>query len=380
MDQPPTKSAVPAYLKFALILFGLSVSLTGFAAWVWLRSGGQEAFRRGYAPLTAEWQSEGAWTADSYVGKTLRCDVNVVDTNELGRPYTYKAAPVGRNGVCFRDHPTRMPVYAVAVGDSFTFGHKVDFEKVWTERLEKAVGADVVNLGLSGGAPTQYLRNFEVHGALLKPRVVLMTTFVNDWLDEPCFQAWWMLRQALGAQVDFPRSNAIYDAVRKNGYRLPDYWQQPDLGGSVDVEIDGEQYQFDASAYAAQDTRSPTIEMGRRAEEQAIVALKEKTAATGATLVVVVIPAKEYVYHDRVSAAIPYARNMRPDVFCEAIADWCRKNDIACLNMLPVLTARVAAGDKPYFPRDGHLREEGNALLAEEIEKFLRKLGLFTLK
>lgn len=380
MDQPTTTSRPPAYAKMAFVVFGLSVALAGFSAYVWLRGGGREAFRRGYVPLTAEWQSEGAWTADPYIGKTLRPDVNVNDTNELGRPYNYRSAPIGRDGVCFRDQAIGKQVYAVAVGDSFTFGHKVDREHVWTERLEKSIGAGVVNMGLSGGAPTQYLRNFEVHGEPLAPKLVIMTTFVNDWLDEACFQTWWAQRQVLGGQVDFPRSNAIYDAVRKNGYRLPDRWEQPDLGGSVDVEIDGELYQFDASAYAAQDTRSPTIEMGKRHEEQAILALKARASAIGAKLVVVVIPAKEHVYHARVAAAIPYAQRMRPDTFCTEIGTWCRKHDITCLDMLPNLTAHAEAGGKPYFPRDGHFREEGNHFLAETLEHFLRQEGLLPTK
>lgn len=368
---------VPTYARLALLLFGLSVVLVGFSAWVWLGTEAANAYRRGPSPLTAEWQAdgEGAWIADPYIGKKLRCDVDATDANELGRSFNYRAVRIGLDA-CFRDDGISGPVFAVAVGDSFTFGHKVALEDVWTERLEKSLGAEVVNMGLSGGAPTQYLRNFERHGAALKPRLVIMTLFVNDWLDDAMFHAWWEARQSLGQQVDFPRSNAVYDAIRKNAYRLPPDWALPPLGSSVDCEIDGELYQFDASAYAAQDPRSPTIDVGKRHTEQAIIGLRDAATLEEAGLVVVVIPAKEHVYHDRVTKLIPYAREMPADTFCREISDWCRANDIPCLDMLPVLRRDVAAGGRPYFPRDGHFREEGNHQLARELDRFLREADL----
>lgn len=360
----------PLYAKIALLLFALSTVTLLAAAWLWYH-GGEDAFRRGYTPLTAEWQIKGAWIAHPIIGKMLRCDVSVSDTNELGRPFGYKAVKIEPGGGCFRDDGVSGEVFAVAVGDSFTFGHKVALEKAWTELLESSLKMDVVNMGLSGGSPSQALRIFETYGAPLNPKVVIFTTFVNDWLDEACFQAWWAQRQMLGGQVDFPQSDAIYNSVRQNAYRLPDDWQQPPLGGSADCDIDGESYRFDGAAYAEQDTRSPTIDEGRRQSEKAIVELRNRANRTGARLIVVAIPAKEYVYHDRVIKVIPYAVDMPSDTFCTMTADWCRKNGIECIDMLPILQKRVAAGEKPYFPRDGHFREEGNAMLAEEVGRVL---------
>lgn len=360
----------PLYAKIALLLFALSLVALTAAGWLWYH-GGDDAFRRGYTPLTAEWQIKGAWIAHPIIGKMLRCDVSVSDTNELGRPFAYKAVRIEPGGGCFRDDGVNGEVFAVAVGDSFTFGHKVALEKAWTELLESSLKMDVVNMGLSGGSPSQALRIFEIYGAPLNPKVVIFTTFVNDWLDEACFQAWWAQRQVLGGQVDYPQSDAIYNAVRQNAYRLPDDWRQPPLGGSADCDIDGESYRFDGAAYAEQDTRSPTIDKGRRQSEKAIVELRNRANQIGARLIVVAIPAKEYVYHDRVIKIIPYAVDMPADTFCTMTADWCRKNGIECIDMLPVLRKRVAAGEKPYFPRDGHLREEGNAMLAEEVGRVL---------
>lgn len=367
----PTIRRPPLYAKMALGLLSVSLVLAVFSAWVWLRPDGELQYRRGYSPLTAEWKMDHDWIADPYIGKTLRCDLNMTAKNELGRSYTYRAEPIGAGGACFRDHPVHGPVFAVAVGDSFVFGHQVALEAAWTERLEKAVGLDVVNLGISDSGPSQYVRVFEIHGRPFQPRVVILVTFVNDWLDEACFQAWWDLRQKLGSQVDFPRSKAVYEAVRKNAYRLPPDWHNPMLGGSEGRTINGERYLFDASAYAAQDPRSPTIAEGKASEEKRIVELRDRVAGSGARLIVVAIPAKEFVYHEDVKAILPYAREMAPDIFCREIAAWCGTNGILCLDMLPVFRRHVALGEHPYFPIDGHLREEGNQILADELYRVL---------
>jgi acetyltransferase AlgX (SGNH hydrolase-like protein) len=372
----PISRRGPIYARLALALVSVAVVLFGFSAWVWFQSSDEGEYRRGYSPLTAEWQNDDAWVADPYIGKTMRPGVVVGFTNELGHPFAYKAEPIGANGVCFRDNPTKTPVWALAVGDSFVFGHKVALENAWTERLEAAIGRDVVNLGLSGGAPTQYLRNFEVHGAPLRPRVVIMVTFVNDWIDEACFQTWWAARQTLGSQIDFPRSNAIFESVRKNAYRLPPDWKHPPLGGTVECEIDGENYLFDASAYAAQDTRSTILAEGKASAERAIVALRDAASRIGAKLIVVTIPAKTFVYHNQAAALLPYVRKMPSDTFCNEVASWCKKNEIICLDMLPIFRERAAAGQKPFFPRDSHLREEGNQILADEIYRDMKDNGL----
>ena len=380
LPQTSPRPSRPPFAKLSLFVLSISVILFALSAWLWFHGGAQDAFRRGYSPLTTEWQGKGAWIAHPIVGKTLRCDVDATDTNELGKPFSYKAVKVGPTEGCFRDDGIDGEIFAVAVGDSFTFGHKVALENVWTELLEKELGTDVVNMGLSGGAPSQALRNVETFGLPLKPKVVIFTTFVNDWLDEACFQAWWSQRQILGGQVDYPRSDAIYDAVRENAYRLPEVWLQPALGGSVTCEIDGETYQFDASAYAAQDTRSPTIAEGQRDSEKAIVLLRDKCVEIGAKLIVVIIPAKEFVYHARVSRILSYAAVQPANTFCSETADWCRKNGITCLDMLPILTKRVADGARPYFPRDGHFREEGNAILAQELGVVLKNAELLPRK
>jgi hypothetical protein len=76
----------------------------------------------------------------------------------------------------------------VVVGDSLVFGYGVADHEAWPARLASAIpGAQIVNLGLIGAGPQQYLRVFETFGLPLRPRLVVVGLFPqNDFWDGDC--------------------------------------------------------------------------------------------------------------------------------------------------------------------------------------------------
>ena len=70
--------------------------------------------------------------------------------------------------------------WAVAVGDSFTFGQGVDHEETWTSLLAGAIGKDVINLGVPAQGPVQYTRILKRYGLAMAPRVVFYGLYFND--------------------------------------------------------------------------------------------------------------------------------------------------------------------------------------------------------
>jgi len=78
----------------------------------------------------------------------------------------------------FEDRPGRPRI--VALGDSLTFGWGVEADERFTSRLEEQLGADVLNLGVSGYGTDQELLLWEHDGRALRPRVVLLTVCAND--------------------------------------------------------------------------------------------------------------------------------------------------------------------------------------------------------
>ena len=87
------------------------------------------------------------------------------------------------NAQGFRDRPFELPAdrpRIVALGDSLTFGWGVEAEEGFTSRLEDRLGADVLNLGVSGYGTDQELLLWEREGRALRPLVVLLTVCAND--------------------------------------------------------------------------------------------------------------------------------------------------------------------------------------------------------
>ncbi len=78
----------------------------------------------------------------------------------------------------------------VVVGDSMAFGYGVDDEQAWPRLLAEALPAEVINLGMIGAAPQQYLRVLEAFGLGLGPKLVLFMLFPgNDLVDGRAFSA-----------------------------------------------------------------------------------------------------------------------------------------------------------------------------------------------
>jgi len=74
----------------------------------------------------------------------------------------------------------------VALGDSFTFGFGVRERQAWPARLATALGArsgrpvEVVNLGVPGTGPRDYLWHLAHTGLALEPDLVVVGLFAND--------------------------------------------------------------------------------------------------------------------------------------------------------------------------------------------------------
>jgi lysophospholipase L1-like esterase len=102
-------------------------------------------------------------------------------------------AAIHTDGYGFRNAwPWPERVEIVAVGDSLTFGHGVEDDQAWPALLAKKLPQGrLINLGLSGGGPQQYLRVYETFGTRLHPKLLLVGFFVrNDFWDADMFDRW----------------------------------------------------------------------------------------------------------------------------------------------------------------------------------------------
>lgn len=142
------------------------------------------------------------------------------------KPLAYRTYPNVRpgygsvSGTCrtdargFRNASTPDRADIVILGDSFAEGSNVRDENVWPFLLASRLGRNVVNLGMSGYGPGEYVAALERYGLPLRPRVVLCMVYEGN---------------------DFRRSNVARDGSAVSlSKRLKTYIKQSPIREAID--------------------------------------------------------------------------------------------------------------------------------------------------
>lgn len=323
---------------------------------------------------------------DGYLGRILRPDATL---HVEGHPdYTYDIATLslGFGDGGFRDDGLDGPVYAVAVGDSFTFGDGVSMDQTWVERLEASIGQEVVNEGVPGYSSIQNMRNLAAYSLPLEPQVVIWAFFNNDPADDWAFQAWlssgepswgaWQREQLAeeAAQADEPvedsnrmraflaQTSRVF-AVIDLAAQAADEPYQPYVDETLDFRF---KFSTVWSKYLNQDDER--VQYGMELAQFNVLEGKRLADENGAALVLVLIPFKEQVYWPIVSRYVDGAEDYDVDWMTDAMLVFCADNDLVCIDLLPGLRAHAEQGEQLYFRTDGHFNEAGHALAAQLIE------------
>jgi hypothetical protein len=331
---------------------------------------------------------------DGYLGRVLRPDASL---HVEGHPdYTYDIATlslgIGEGG--FRDDGLNGPVYAVTVGDSFTFGDGVSLEQTWVERLEASIGHDVVNEGVPGYSSIQNMRNLAAYSLPLEPEVVIWAFFNNDPADDWAFQAWlasgepswgaWQRMQlaneatetdAQAADTDslttFLAENSRLYAVANLAAQAADEPYQPYVDDTLDFR-----FKFDTVWNKYLNADDERVQYGMQLAQFNVLEGQRLAGEQGVELVLALIPFKEQVYWPIVSRYVERPEDYDVDWMTDAMLDFCADNDLTCIDLLPAFRARAEQGEQLYFRTDGHFNEAGHALAAELIEEGLAEHGL----
>jgi hypothetical protein len=139
------------------------------------------------------------------------------------------------DGYGFRNNwPWPKTAQFIALGDSVTFGQGVGDQQSWPAILAQSFPKSrVINLGLIGAGPQQYLRVYETFGLNLRPKVVLVGFFMgNDFWDAEIFDGW--LKSGAGGNYmvwrDFGRPmSASLDVNQPIGDLLRSVWWKTKL-------------------------------------------------------------------------------------------------------------------------------------------------------
>jgi hypothetical protein len=293
----------------------------------------------------------------------------------LHRPQRHAHDPWG-----FRNPwPWPTPVDILAVGDSFTYGYQVTDEEAWPARLTYALTPrTVVNLGLIGAAPQQYLRLYETFGLARTSKVLLVGIFLgNDLWGAKEFEQWWQAG-GMGAFPDAWREKKTpglrgWIRDRLGHLYLVALWQDVQasyrtgrlFGGTTLTLASGERLQLVPSLLAQTAAAARPGSAKFTLVLDTIARIHALSQQHQAQCVILFFPSKEEVY-------LPLLEEHVPDL-AAAFLPSLDQRGIAYLNLSPSFRARAAAGEKLFFEVDGHPNTQGHALIAEVVGAYLTR-------
>ena len=293
--------------------------------------------------------------------------------------------------------PGRGPEKAeiVAVGDSVTFGYGVEDGQAWPALVGKKLPHDhLLNLGLIGAGPQQYLRVYETFGVKLHPKLLLVGFLVrNDFWDADMFDHWlksgaqsnYMVwrdfgrprRTSLGLSQPFGdlvvsllwRCHLL--ATKSHLYNLLHYarrylkgWRLSRPPESTVQTPDGTRLEM---ALADFTDKTGEARPGDRPFDVAVDALQRlhsMAKANGTDVLIILQPSKEEVY-------LPPSGGPDPDPG-RPLRVKLGELGVPYLDLLPGFRSHAAKGEVLFFEADGHPNVRGYALIAGLVLGYLK--------
>jgi hypothetical protein len=239
----------------------------------------------------------------------------------------------------------------------------------------------LINLGLIGASPQQYLRVYETYGRKLRPKLLLVGFFAgNDFWDAALFDRWLKTDRRCNYMVwrDFGRPSDCTHSWRwKAKLRLHrSYLYNLSFGLAASfrrqLRLETEWFQFaDGSGLRLNvgdfESKARDGQPGRREFQLVLGALQEMHAAAeneGTKVLIVFQPSKEEVY-------LPLLRKKVLDP-SQPLREELDKSGIEYLDLAPVFRERAAMGKKLFFEVDGHPNAAGQGLIADAVLAHLK--------
>lgn len=359
--------------RLGLILFGLIAAILLIEVLLRLLGGLllPANLRLALAVADTAAQQQALYQQDAELGQVLR---PALDSKvELSGDFSFhlRTSDLGLGGPGFRDEAVQPPVFAAAVGDSFTYGLGVEEQDSWVARLQDRLGKEVVNLGQPGFGPVQEARLVERYALPLQPELVLWMVFPNDLEDALIFNGMGgvqarpsdVLGRLLGGLRPFSRLALLLEFSLGRG---PLVWAE----GYERRQVGDRDFFFHPTLLSRQiDLADPTIDSGWWITRNAIAEAAAEIKAAGGEMVLILAPPRERVYLQHLSAdpIVPYNTDELFGRF-RALGD---ELGIRVLDLTPNFVAAAQDDQALYFQHDGHWNEAGNAIAAEAIAQFI---------
>ncbi len=333
---------------------------------------------------------------------------------------TYPNAPAGYPPISFHftcdargfRNPAQVDSCDIlAVGDSFVEGSEVSDEQPWARVLGASTGWSVYNLGMAGGNTHDYLLNLKNVGLALSPRVVLVMIYEGNDFRGTTIQIDRDEREddVVDNQVALvfklsPVVLAVRRAIEEHLTSLNATAWVPNAEALalmpvlVGPQADRHPYVFDPKDLLWFDFTAAKFAASKGFADTctAVRGMADECRVAGARLVVLYAPNKPHVlmtdiadrpeqvraFVSLIKRNLPPAdrltRQLREGVQApeQAMADFCRRQNIDFLSLTPALRREMEAGNRVYFTYDQHWTPEGHAVVARAVEDYLKEHNL----
>jgi lysophospholipase L1-like esterase len=299
----------------------------------------------------------------------------------------------------FTPEPGPGVLRIAALGDSFTHGVGANNDDNYPARLQTALAARLKSLGpgtvevLNGGASSTGTADqalfFQQWVARFKPQVVLLNVFVND-VDEDLARNLFVLGS--GGEAS-PRP---FEALRAADHRIhavhgivnsvPAYSflsQHLQLMGFLrtngTIALNHFRFQAFATPAPAAPTEDPLAafhKYGLRLMTAEIRWLNQQVTATGARLVIVYIPPREFI-DPKQFPDDPGLFHVKSPEIAAALQEEARNHSLPFIDLTAPTIECAAATHKPlYYTGDFHATPTGYNCFAQAVAKFLAKRSM----
>lgn len=294
----------------------------------------------------------------------------------------------------FRSRPFTLgdPIGAMVVGDSFSFCF-TEFQDCWVTRFDQSTGLPTLNTGQGSTGSVSHWRFIDTFGRTFEPPLVIWQFWVNDFNED--YQLAVLRGETPESSVqtvvpDYPdegspilnwlRSNSVAWAMIEVSLRgesayIGDF-EKYHFTRPYTVEYNGHTLNFGQNyERIVSKIDDPRVSAGIPMTRDALAQAKATVEGWGGVLAVIILPTREEVYRDLTAPIMgEEAVNALGDPR-RVMDDICAEQGLTCLDLLPIFQTYAQGGEHLYYTDDMHLNPTGNAILAYEVEAWLRDIN-----
>lgn len=265
----------------------------------------------------------------------------------------------------------------IGIGDSFTWGAGVSQSDTFIKRLERALNSDfnevnyeVFNWGVSAWGTAQEFLCLEHQALAYQPDLVILQYYTgNDMADNIYSSIFRLDQEANLKRSDYGRQKIIH--IKKITDYVPFYrflTQHSHFMNFIRLRLLAKVEKSDMQQVAVTIPQDQE-KYGLRLTEAILEAFFSLASKNGIKVAVLVIPEKNKAF--LASSGAKTAQQQRFFNESRMLTNVCRRHNVPLLNFLNIFLQRNTS--LIYYEKDTHLSPYGHQIVAESLEKFLKK-------